>query len=57
VTRSELVAELCWWYLVCVLATYAAELAALAAVYRHSEGFVLDEMAAGTGQPSPACIC
>jgi hypothetical protein len=45
--RSERFAELCWWYLVCVAATSAAKLAVLGSVYRHSDGFVLDEMAAG----------
>ena len=51
--RSEHVAELCWWYLVCVAATSAAKLGALASVYRHSDGFVLDEMAAGSGAALP----
>jgi hypothetical protein len=34
---------------VCVAATSAAKLAVLDSVYRHSDGFVLDEMAAGSG--------
>jgi hypothetical protein len=45
--HSERFAELCWWYLVCVAATSAAKLALLGSVYRHSDGFVLDEMAGG----------
>ena len=51
--RSERAAELCWWYLVCALATSAAKLAALGSVYRHSDGFVLDEMAAASGAAMP----
>jgi hypothetical protein len=47
--RSPRVAELCWWYLLLALATSAAKLACLGSVYRHSDGFVLDEMALGTG--------
>ena len=54
--RSERVVELCWWYLVCVLATGTAKLAALASVYRHSDEFVLDEMAAGTGPAIPRAL-
>jgi hypothetical protein len=39
-----------------VLATSAAKLAALASVYRHSDEFVLDEMAAGTGPAIPRVL-
>ena len=48
--HSRWLAELCWWYLVCVLATSAAKLAVLSSVYRHSDGPVLDELGAGTGR-------
>jgi hypothetical protein len=54
--RSERIAELCWWYLVCVAATSAAKLAALGSVYRHSDGFVLDEMAPGHGTALPRAL-
>jgi hypothetical protein len=54
--RSERCAELCWWYLVCVAATSAAKLAALGSVYRHSDGFVLDESAAGSGAAMPRVV-
>ncbi|HTU63540.1 MAG TPA: hypothetical protein VMF89_33990, partial [Polyangiales bacterium] len=56
VVRSERAIELCWWYVVCVLATSAAKLAALASVYRHSDEFVLDEMAAGSGPAIPRIL-
>src|ERR1041385_780252 len=40
-------AEACWWYLVIASWTVAAKIACLASVYRHADGFVLDEIAAG----------
>jgi len=39
-----------------VLATSAGKLAALASVYRHSDEFVLDEMAAGSGPAIPRAL-
>ena len=54
--HSDRIAELCWWYLVCVAATSAAKLVALASVYRHSDGFALDEMAAGSAAPMPRLL-
>jgi hypothetical protein len=54
--RSEGVAECCWWFLVCVAATSAAKLAALASVYRHSDAFVLDEIAASSGEATPRAL-
>jgi hypothetical protein len=54
--RSEGVAEGCWWFVVCVAATSAAKLAALASVYRHSDASVLDEIAAGSGGALPRAL-
>lgn len=51
--RSERVAEPCWWFLVCVLATSTAKLAALGSVYRHKDGLVWDELAAGSAAGIP----
>lgn len=48
--------EACWWFLVCLAATSAAKFAALASVYRHSDAFVLDEMAAGSGPALPRVL-
>lgn len=53
---SERVVEGCWWYLVCLAATSAAKLGALASVYRHSDGYVLDEIAAGSGPAVPRVL-
>ncbi len=48
---SESVAEVAVWFLVLVLATWAAKLACLASVYRHRDGSVLEEMAIIGGAP------
>lgn len=53
---SERAAEICWWYLVLLAATATAKLACLASVYRHTDGFVLDEMVAGRGQALPHAL-
>jgi hypothetical protein len=42
--------------LVCAVATSTAKLAVLGSVYRHSDGFVLDEMAADSGGPMPRLV-
>ena len=53
---SEAVAELGWWYLVCLAATSAAKLSVLGSVYRHSDAFVLDEMAGNGAMSRPLLL-
>src|ERR1700759_5108842 len=53
---SDTVAAGCWWFVVCLAATSAAKLAALASVYRHSDHSVLDELAVSGGGALPRAL-